>query len=118
ERILLRRLVNRKQRLMASLASDTFITNKNLYSILPTSGSTPIRAFLALLNSTLMSRLYIEAVSQATKDDFPQVTITDLLRLPIPAEIPAKVSTKLEDLVDRILTAKEQNAEGDTSKWE
>jgi hypothetical protein len=30
QRILLRRLVNRRQRLMATLVCDTFITNKNL----------------------------------------------------------------------------------------
>src|ERR1035437_2019993 len=83
ERILLRRLVNRQQRLMATLVTETFITNKNLYSLLPKRGAPAIRALLGILNSFLLSRLYIEAVSQATKDDFPQVTITDLLRLPI-----------------------------------
>jgi len=88
ERLLLRRLVNRRQRLMATIAKKTFITNKNLYSLLPKPGTEPLEVTLALLNSKLISRLYIEAVSQATKDDFPQVTIADLTTLPVPTQIP------------------------------
>ncbi len=84
KRLLLRRLVNRRQRLMATIAEDTFITNKNLYTLLEKPASEPLKVTLVLLNSKLVSQLYIEAVSQATKDDFPQVTITDLLNLPLP----------------------------------
>ncbi len=83
ERILLRRLVNRRQRLMAILVRDTFITNKNLYSIVATS-SISLQLILALLNSKLFSYLYLKQVTQATKDDFPQVTIRDIKSLPIP----------------------------------
>jgi adenine-specific DNA-methyltransferase len=83
-RILLRRLVNRRQRMMASLATDTFITNKNLYSLLPKDKSLNIAAILGVLNSRLISYLYINQVTQATKDDFPQVTIKDVLALPFP----------------------------------
>jgi hypothetical protein len=88
-RVLLRRLVNRRQRLMAACAQKTFITNKNLYSVLPREGALEREhacdVLLALLNSKLLSRLYIDQVTQATKDDFPQVTIKDVLGLPAPA---------------------------------
>jgi hypothetical protein len=86
-RILLRRLVNRQQRLMATFMSETFITNKNLYSVLPKERDiTPdILAILGVTNSRLISYLYINQVTQATKDDFPQVTIKDMLALPFPA---------------------------------
>ena len=83
ERILLRRLVNRQQRLMAMLVSDTFITNKNLYSLIAKS-EIDARVILGLLNSKLFSYLYLKQVTQATKDDFPQVTIRDIKSLPIP----------------------------------
>ena len=83
ERILLRRLVNRQQRLMAILVKDTFITNKNLYSVIANS-SISLQLILALLNSRLFSYLYLKQVTQATKDDFPQVTIRDIKSLPIP----------------------------------
>jgi len=39
---------------------------------------------LGLLNSKLVSRLYLDQVTQATKDDFPQVTVKDILELPVP----------------------------------
>jgi len=83
-RILLRRLVNRRQRMMASFAIDAFITNKNLYSILAKDSSLNIAAVLGVMNSRLISYLYINQVTQATKDDFPQVTIKDVLSLPFP----------------------------------
>jgi hypothetical protein len=83
-RLLLRRLVNRKQRLMATFAQDTFVTNKNLYSVLPANGRVNLRVVLGVLNSRLISYLYINQVTQATKDDFPQVTIKDVLALPFP----------------------------------
>jgi type I restriction-modification system DNA methylase subunit len=84
KRILLRRLVNRQQRLMSSLVLDTFITNKNLYSILPKEKYPSIEAILGILNSKLISYLYLNQITQATKDDFPQVTIQDVLKLPFP----------------------------------
>ncbi len=83
ERILLRRLVNRQQRLMACYTKNPFITNKNLYSIL--TKDVDIKAFLCILNSKLISYLYVHQITQAEKDDFPQVTIKNILSLPIPS---------------------------------
>jgi hypothetical protein len=40
---------------------------------------------MGVLNSRLISYLYINQVTQASKDDFPQVTIKDVLSLPFPA---------------------------------
>ena len=102
ERLLLRRLVNRRHRLMSSLVNATFITNKNLYSIKAKHGTTSIRFLLALLNSKLFSFLYLSQVSQATKDDFPQVTIQDLKSLPYPS-IHVDTFHALDSLVDRML---------------
>jgi hypothetical protein len=82
KRILLRRLVNRQRRLMATLVTETFITNKNLYSLLCREREEP-EFVLGVLNSSLLSRIYLSRVSQATKDDFPQVTIKDILALPL-----------------------------------
>jgi hypothetical protein len=84
ERILLRRLVNRQRRMMANIVNSTFITNKNLYSILPKSNEVNLKIILGILNSKIISYLYLSQVTQATKDDFPQVTIKDVLTLPIP----------------------------------
>jgi tRNA1(Val) A37 N6-methylase TrmN6 len=98
KRILLRRLVNRRQRLMAAFTNRKVITNKNLYSVLPRGGVHPYY-LLGILNSRLISRLYLSQVTQAHKDDFPQITIRDVLDLPFPrAE-----SRRLVDLVERML---------------
>lgn len=103
-RILLRRLVNRRQRLMATYESKTFITNKNLYSLLNKDKSHNIMFILCVLNSQLISYIYLAQVTQATKDDFPQITIKDLLSLPFPnIDRNSRAYSKLVSLVDRML---------------
>jgi hypothetical protein len=107
ERILMRRLVNRQQRIMASLLSKTVITNKNLYT-LEAKQKESLRYILGIVNSALISKLYLSLVSQATKDDFPQVTIKDILALPfrnIDFSNADEVSRhdKMVDLVERML---------------
>ncbi len=109
ERLLLRRLVNRRQRMMATLATDAFITNKNLYSVLMKEASLNIRAILGVLNSRLISYLYINQVTQATKDDFPQVTIKDVLSLPFsPLDADKSRHGKMVSLVDQMLSLNKQ----------
>jgi hypothetical protein len=107
KRILMRRLVNRQQRLMSACVEDTFITNKNLYSLRlrddAASSAHSLQTVLAILNSRLVSRLYLAQVSQATKDDFPQVTIADILGLPMPKP-PASISSRLASLSAKMLS--------------
>jgi len=104
-RILMRRLVNRQQRLMSTLTDETFITNKNLYTIKSHDDRYDLRILLGLLNSSLLSFLYLSQVTQAVKDDFPQVTIRDLLSLPIPLmsaidENGSRVAERVERFLD------------------
>ncbi|MFH1679934.1 MAG: TaqI-like C-terminal specificity domain-containing protein [Candidatus Eisenbacteria bacterium] len=101
ERILLRRLVSRKRRLMASLIDKTVITNKNLYALITKPGFST-KYVLAIVNSRLLSRLYLAQVSQATKDDFPQVTIRDILALPAPG--PPHTSTQAKVSLDHLVS--------------
>jgi hypothetical protein len=101
-RILLRRLLNRRGRLMATLTTETFITNKNLYSI----ALSPRRltwAVLGVLNSRLASYLYTHQVTQATKDDFPQATIEDVCALPCPDLLKNKHSKEVAKLASSLL---------------
>lgn len=113
KRILLRRLVNRQQRLMATLVDTTFITNKNLYSLLRRGDKKLSAQFelfaLGVLNSRMISRLYLDQVSKATKDDFPQVTIKDVLGLPMPIG-DTRQHERLAQLVRQMLDAKKQLA--------
>jgi Na+/phosphate symporter len=101
--------------MMATFAKDTFITNKNLYSVLPKSISTNILGILGLLNSRLISYLYINQVTQATKDDFPQVTIKDVLSLPSPILSKENASyDHMVQLVEQMLALHKQLAESKT----
>ena len=104
ERILLRRLVNRRQRFMAVLVKEDFITNKNIYVIKMNRESIDIRVLLGILNSRFISFLYLKQVTQATKDDFPQVTIRDILSLPFPDELSDDLSEQMLQLVEIMLT--------------
>jgi type I restriction-modification system DNA methylase subunit len=112
DRILLRRLVNRQSRLMASLISRPVVTNKNLYILKATNDYT-LEYILSILNSKLISKLYLSQVSQATKDDFPQISIQDILKLPFPkidlgnSKI-KNIYKKLNTSVARIIELKEK----------
>ena len=112
-RILLRRLVSRQFRLMASLARETFVTSKNLYSILPL-GSVPLELALGILNSRLLSYVYLKQVTQATKDDFAQVTIEDLRGLPFPDVAGTKARDQIIALVRQMLDLHERLAAAKT----
>jgi len=83
-RVLVRRLISRQARLMATYVSEEFVSKKDLYSILAGEGNYSELALLALLNSQLYSHLYIAQSMVASRDDFPQVTLADLRKLPIP----------------------------------
>ncbi|MBI5650048.1 MAG: N-6 DNA methylase [Chloroflexi bacterium] len=113
-RLLLRRLVNRRQRLMATLATETFITNKNLYSILPKDNAPNLLAILGVLNSRLISYLYINQITQATKDDFPQVTIKDVLGLPFPDLTDRAHHDRIVALVEQMLALHKSRASAQT----
>jgi type I restriction-modification system DNA methylase subunit len=110
-RILMRRLVNRQQRMMSCIADETFITNKNLYTLLTKTNLGLAAKFeyfaLGILNSSLISKLYLDQVSQATKDDFPQVTIKDVLMLPMPTPDHAR-HDRMVNLVEQMLASKRQ----------
>ena len=83
-RILTRRIVSRANRLMSVQTDDTFVVKKDIYSIKPISdGTQELVILLAILNSALMSFLYLSRSTAATKDDFRQVTLAGLRELPI-----------------------------------
>jgi hypothetical protein len=82
-RILIRRLINRQDRIMAYLATETFVNKKDIYIFKPKNKLSPY-SLLALLNSKLISFIYLSQDAIAKKDDFRQITLEGLRRLPIP----------------------------------
>ena len=83
-RILTRRIVSRANRLMSTYTDDEFVVKKDIYVFKPKS-SRPhmLEVLLAILNSSLMSFLYLSRSATATKDNYRQVTLTGLRELPI-----------------------------------
>jgi len=102
ERLVLRRLLTRRFRLQASLAQETMITTDNVLNMVSRDpGASPAFA-LGILNSRLISWLYVNSSMIAQKDDFPQVYISALAGLPIPAPDKAR-HDRMVALVERML---------------
>lgn len=85
-RVFIRRLISRQDRLMSTCVTDFFINKKDIY-IFKNKGEyghySPY--FLtALLNSKLLSFLYLSQETVSRKDDFRQATLEGTRNLPIP----------------------------------
>ena len=104
-KFLIRRIISRQDRLIVARCDEEIVFKKDVSPFLLTNTSIHPDYLLALLNSRLLSWLYVNTSSIATKDDFRQTTLTELRALPIPAAPPAEQAT-LSALVDRIHAAK------------
>ena len=110
DRLLVRRVVSRRNRLQAMAASQEFVIGKDLYSLLLNDHSYDIRYILALLNSTLISYLYYMRSTVAQKDDFRQTTLDEVREIPIaPAEV--RQQQCIVKLVDKIIGLKAKIAD-------
>ena len=84
ERILIRRIVNRQFRIMASLTKDKFVTKKDIYTFKVTNNNYPSHLLLAIINSKLISYIKTKGSASAKKDDFTQLTLNDIRQIHIP----------------------------------
>ena len=82
-RILIRRIVSRRNRLMATAVKEPFVVKKDLNPFIVTEPQYDLFFLLANINSKLHSYLYTEASTAAGKDDFRQTTLSALRALPI-----------------------------------
>jgi hypothetical protein len=82
-RILVRRLVSRSDRLMATFTVQPFVVKKDIYVFSIACEVYDPHYLLSLINSRLMSFAYLESDVAATKDDFRQATLEGLRSLPI-----------------------------------
>jgi type I restriction-modification system DNA methylase subunit/REP element-mobilizing transposase RayT len=82
-RILIRRLINRKFRIMAFYTDEEFVNKKDLYILKLNSENINIKYVLSLINCNLFSFLKTKGSTTASKDDFSQLTLNDVRELPI-----------------------------------
>jgi hypothetical protein len=102
KRIVLRRLLTRKFRIQASLASETLITTDNVLNAAPKDPGASVEFALGILNSTLVSWYYVNTSLIAQKDDFPQVHISALQAIAIPKATKTR-HNKMVALVEKML---------------
>ncbi len=83
-KILIRRIINRQDRLDACYCDEQMVFKKDINPFILTEAKSSLKFVLGILNSRLLSYLYVNTSAIATKDDFRQTTLAELRRLPIP----------------------------------
>ena len=84
-KILIRRVINRQDRLMCTFCDEEIVFKKDINPfILHSLDKNDTLYVLSIMNSKLISYIYINISSIATKDDFRQTTLTELRNLPLP----------------------------------
>jgi len=82
-KIFFRRLINRQDRIIASYYGDDLVYKKDLNPFYITDSQFLTKYVLAIVNSKLLSYIYVNLSSIALKDDYRQTTLSDLRDLPI-----------------------------------
>lgn len=83
-KLLIRRVISRQDRLLVAYTDEKLVFKKDINPFILTDRNWNIFFVLGILNSRLISSLYINTSSIATKDDFRQTTLAELRGLPIP----------------------------------
>lgn len=99
-KILIRRIINRDDRLMAMYSDDKMVYTKDTNPFIVVDSEYDPMFMLGIINSKLISFLYLGNSSIATKDDFRQTTLAELRKLPIPRFI--KINTKHQALISYV----------------
>jgi len=116
EKILIRRIINRQDRLDSVYFNKSGVFKKDLNPFILTNSSFNTKYILALINSKLFSWIYLNGSSIASKDDFRQTTLAELRKLPIRkiSEAQRDNHDKLVNLVSQMLESKKQVAAAKT----
>jgi hypothetical protein len=114
-KILIRRLINRDDRLMATFTDEKLLFTKDINPFVMKEDQWSPYYLLGIINSKLISYLYTNSSTLATKDDFRQTTLAELRRLPIRAinfDDPAERAQhdRLVALVETMLALKRDHA--------
>ena len=94
--------------LLASYTERIFVHNPSVLAVLPLSESIHMKFLLGILNSRLMSEIFMHVAPKAKKGLFPKIIITDAKRLPVPRVNPSMqrgraLHDKMVQLVEKML---------------
>ncbi len=79
--------------------------------------NTPIKVFLALLNSELFNFIYKQKLGTESGRVFAEIKILYVRKLPV-VDIPLEKQKSIAEIVDKIIEAKKQDANADTKELE
>jgi hypothetical protein len=117
ERILIRRIISRQFRVMAHLVETEFVNKKDIYNLIVTDKRFNSKYILAIVNSKLISFLKVNSSNAAKKDDFTQLTLSDIREIPI--KIISETAQKpIIALVEAILAQKKSDSSVSTADLE
>jgi len=108
ERILIRRIINRRFRIMASIVNENFVNKKDIYIFKSIDKNFSNKYLLAIINSKFISYFKTNISTTAKKDDFSQLTLSDIRKLSIP-KIDKQSQQPFITLSDQIIQLKKQN---------
>ena len=116
-KVLIRRIVNRKDRLSVTFYDEKMVFKKDINPFIPIDNNFDAKYLTGILASNLISFIYINVSSIATKDDFRQTTLSELRDLLIPVADKI-IRNSISDKVTQILTLKQRDPQADTGDLE
>ena len=104
-KLLIRRIINRQNRLSVGYTENRMVFKKDINPFIPINKDYNPKFLLAIMASKLISFIYLNMSSIASKDDFRQTTLAELRELPIP-KINKNEQNPLIELANKILILK------------
>jgi len=104
--------------LVVAYSKEEYVNNPSVITAIQREGSNlDLKFLLGICNSRLVSFHFISRAPKAEKGLFPKILVNDVRRLRIP-RVTCADQQEISKKVERILTAKEQNAMADTTQIE
>ncbi len=116
-KILIRRIISRQDRLSVTYCNEKLVFKKDINPFIPIDDKFDCFFLTGIVASKLISFIYLNSSSIATKDDFRQTTLTELRKLPIP-NIDIEKQKPISEFAKEILELKYKNSEADTTNLE
>lgn len=116
-KILIRRIISRQDRLSVTYCDEKLVFKKDINPFIPIDKNFDCYFLTGIVASKLISFIYLNSSSIATKDDFRQTTLSELRKLPIP-NISINKQKPISDIVKEILRLKSENSNSDTTNLE
>jgi hypothetical protein len=101
------------QSIIATYSEEIYLFNRSNISIIPRRDlDISLKYILGVLNSKLISYYFLKNTAKSVRQMFPKLILEDLRKFPI-KRIPISEQQPIIDLVDQILTLKNENSKAD-----